>query len=259
MKDTLRNIATLYHNGGVKLDTCISAIRDDEEFKSIYQLQADLTNDYIDAINASPGSKVKRGCGMQTIGELVEQRIQLKEIYKQNPDKSIKSSIARLEHQINEHRKMVAAYGNDMKVVDDIEAKLKSINEITRDPDGAAIILLSAALVLQYASEEAAMIYNQSMFNIDDFYAMDILFKKFDLIDHREIDRIALDIRLEVMHRTDGPEIKQRVPIQSYKVESDSAYRCLLNMAPWYGSVDYSGKDLISIITDNGSIIGMKL
>ena len=51
MKDTLRNIAILYHNGGVKLDTCISAIRDDEEFKSIYQLQADLTNDYIDAIN----------------------------------------------------------------------------------------------------------------------------------------------------------------------------------------------------------------
>ena len=154
---------------------------------------------------------------------------------------------------------MLVEYGNDMKEVDDIEAKLKSINEITRDPDGTAVILLSAALVLQYADEEAAKVYNQSMFNIDDFYAMDILFNKFDIPNHKEIDRIALDVRLEVMHRTDGPEIKQRVPIQSYKVEYDSAYRCLLNMAPWYGSVDYSGKDLISIIADNGSIIGMKL
>ena len=259
MKDTLRNIAILYHNGGVKLETCISAIKDDEAFKSLIQLQADLTNAYIDAINASPGSKVKRGCGMQTVGELVEQRIQLKEIYKHNQDKSIKDSINRLEHQINKHRRMVAAYGEDMKAVDDIESKLKSINVVTRDPDGAAIILLSAALVLQYADEEAAKVYNQSMFGIDDFYGMDIMFKNFGIPNHKEIDRIALDVRLEVMHRSDTPEIQRPEQIQSYKVESDSAYRCLLNMAPWYGSVDYSGKDLISIITDNGSIVGMKL
>lgn len=260
MKDTLRNIAKLYHGGEVRMETCLDAIKHDPSFIQAMAMHCRLETAYIQAIKGSPRSKTKIGRDRLNISEIVEQLIQLRA--KPDKDYSTEKAIARYAKCVRNHKELVATYGGDVEAINDLEIRYRQYLDLAKDPDTAAMGLLSAALVILYADEEAAKTYNQLVFDINCLHAVDGLFREFGLPNHKKIDRTALSIRLEAMHRSDPDEFGtpgNSRPIQSYNTIEPDVYHVLLNMAPWYGQVDYSGKDLIGIISNNGSIPGLKL